>query len=111
MHAYVALYPEVVRAGSLRNALQAVADRAGHGLAVELASSPGWRCVAARVEAGGRWARVLMALGERRFIVDCGTGGVRMACGTTPDLSAVAGALHFWLRAPRVRELVAQCRC
>lgn len=38
MHEYVTLYPEVVQAGSLQNALQAVADRAGHGLAVEPAA-------------------------------------------------------------------------
>ncbi|MFF2853002.1 DUF6193 family natural product biosynthesis protein [Streptomyces sp. NPDC058001] len=109
MREYVALYPEVVRAGSLRSALQAVVDHGGHGLAVGLTSSPGWRHVAARVEADGRWANVLMAPGERCFIVDCGAGGVRMASGSTPDLFAVAGALHSWLRVSRVGELVAQC--
>jgi hypothetical protein len=41
MDEYATLYPEVVQAGCLRSALQAVADRAGHGLAVELTSSPG----------------------------------------------------------------------
>ncbi|MBV6696049.1 hypothetical protein KV557_02775 [Kitasatospora aureofaciens] len=56
MHEYATLYPEVVRAGSVQNALQAVADRAGHGLPVELTSSTGWRHVAAKVEADGRFA-------------------------------------------------------
>ncbi|MFF4165225.1 hypothetical protein [Streptomyces sp. NPDC001741] len=49
---YATLYPDVVRAGSLRNALQTVADRAGYDLAVELTASPGWRYVAAKVTAG-----------------------------------------------------------
>ncbi|NGO74417.1 hypothetical protein G6045_01775 [Streptomyces sp. YC504] len=40
---YVPLYPEVVQAGSLQNALQAVADRVGHQLPIELTSSPGRR--------------------------------------------------------------------
>lgn len=105
---YVALYPEVVLAGSLRNALQAVADRAGHGFAVGLTSSPGWRHVAARVGADGRSANVLMGLEQRSFTVDCWTGGVSMASGSTHDLHEVAGALHSWLHGPRVRDLVAQ---
>ncbi|MFE3687606.1 DUF6193 family natural product biosynthesis protein [Streptomyces sp. NPDC059095] len=108
MHEFVALYPEVVRAGSLQNALQAVADHAGHGLAVELTSSQGWRNVAARVEVDGRSANVLMAASGRSFIVDCWTNGVHMATGSTQDLSAVVGALHSWLRVLGVRELVAQ---
>ncbi|MFD0369688.1 DUF6193 family natural product biosynthesis protein [Streptomyces sp. NPDC127114] len=108
MHEYVTLYPEVVKAGSLQNALQAVADDAGSGLAVELTSSPGWRRVAACVERDGRRADVLMALGERCFIVDCWTGGVRMASGNTSDLTEASGALHSWLEGPRVGELVAQ---
>lgn len=108
MHNYVTLYPEVVQAGSLQNALQAVADDAGHGLAIELTSSPGWRRVAARVESDSHSANVLMALGERCFTVGCWTGGVHMASGSTPDLTEVVGALHSWLEGPRVGELVAQ---
>ncbi|MEU5980383.1 DUF6193 family natural product biosynthesis protein [Streptomyces sp. NPDC047315] len=108
MHKYQMLYPDVVQAGSLQNALQVVADRAGHDLAVELTSSPGWRYVAAQVEADGRRAYALMARDERCFIVDCWTGGVHMATGNTQDLFAVAGAFDFWLQGPQIRELVAQ---
>ncbi|MFF9869634.1 DUF6193 family natural product biosynthesis protein [Streptomyces sp. NPDC013953] len=108
LHKYVALYPEVVRAGSLQNALQAVADQAGYGFEVELTSSPGWRHVAARVGADGRSANVLMVLDERSFSVDCWTGGVHMASGSTHDLYEVVGVLHSWLQGPRVRELVAR---
>ncbi|WP_199551034.1 DUF6193 family natural product biosynthesis protein [Streptomyces sp. N35] len=105
---YVTLYPEVVQAGSLQNALQTVADRVGHDLVIELTSSPGWRHVAAEVAADGCSAKVLMALTERDFIVDCWTDGVHMASGSTQDLYAVVGALRSWLRKPRVLELVAQ---
>ncbi|MGW6202265.1 DUF6193 family natural product biosynthesis protein [Streptomyces sp. NPDC055089] len=108
MHEYLTLYPEVVRAGSLQNALQAEADRAGYGLPIELTSSPGWRQVAVRVEAGGHSANVVMAQSERSFVVDCWTNDVQMATGSTPDLSAVVGALHAWLQDPGVRGLVAQ---
>lgn len=108
MNDYVTLYPEVVWAGSLQNALQAVADRAGHGLAVELTSSPGWRYVAAQAEAEGRSTNVVMASRVRSFSVDCWAGGVYMACGRTEELAEVAGAMHTWLRGPGVGELVAQ---
>lgn len=108
LHRYVTSYPEVVQAGSLQNALQVMADRAGHGLVVELTSSPGWRHVAARVERDGRWAQALMALSERCLTVDCGADGVPMASGETTDLSEVVGAFHSWLQGPRVRELVTQ---
>lgn len=110
MGEYATVYPEVVQAGCLRSALQAVADRAGHGLAVELTSSPGWRHVAARVEAEGRSVNVLMASRTRSFSVDCWTGGIHMASGSTRTLSEIAGAMHSWLQGPSVRELVAQWR-
>ncbi|MFI8916407.1 DUF6193 family natural product biosynthesis protein [Streptomyces sp. NPDC053513] len=101
-------YPEVVKAGSLQNALQAVTDDAGYGLAVELMSSPGWRRMAARVKCGDQGANVLMARGERSFIVDCWASDVRMASGNTSDLTEAAGALHTWLEGPQVGELVAR---
>ncbi|MFC1435518.1 DUF6193 family natural product biosynthesis protein [Streptacidiphilus sp. N1-3] len=109
MHKYATLYPEVVEAGSLQNALQRVVDCAGRGLTVELTSSPGWRYVAAKMEAGDRSANVLMASGERRLLVDCWAHGVHMASGSAQELSEVAGALRAWVQGARVRELVAQC--
>ncbi|MFF2077982.1 DUF6193 family natural product biosynthesis protein [Kitasatospora sp. NPDC058162] len=107
---YAARYPEVVAAGSVRGALQAAADRAGLGLAVELTSSPGWRHVAAKVEAGGgRSADVIMLNGaERHFAVDCWVGGIHMATGRARDLAEVAGAFHAWVQGAGVRELTAR---
>ncbi|MFJ7413300.1 DUF6193 family natural product biosynthesis protein [Streptomyces sp. NPDC098077] len=48
------------------------------------------------------------ALDVRCFSVDCWTGDVLMASGGTPDLTEAAGAMQSWLRAPRVRDFVAQ---
>ncbi|MER6672831.1 DUF6193 family natural product biosynthesis protein [Streptomyces sp. NPDC000983] len=107
MAKYMALYPEVARAGSLRNALQAAAERSGHRLLVELTESPGWRHVAAQVAVGGRSVTVVTAEQERCFSVDCWAGGVHMATGVTDELSEVVGVMEAWPRATRVRELVA----
>ncbi|MEU4098373.1 DUF6193 family natural product biosynthesis protein [Streptomyces sp. NPDC026673] len=108
LHMYATLYPEVVEAGSLQNALQTTVDREGRALTVELTSSPGWRYVAAKMEANDRSANVLMASGERKFLVDCWAHEVHMASGSAQDLAEVAGALRTWIQGARVRELVAQ---
>ncbi|MFC8538138.1 DUF6193 family natural product biosynthesis protein [Streptomyces sp. NPDC057249] len=108
LRTYVALYPEVARAGSLQNALQAVIDRAGPGLTVELTSSPGWRYVAAKSETDSRSANVLMAKDERHFSVECWARNVHMASGGTQDLSEVAGAMRSWHEGSTVRALTTQ---
>ncbi|KOX34280.1 MULTISPECIES: hypothetical protein [unclassified Streptomyces] len=54
MRPYATPHPEVVRAGSLRDALREAVGRAGYGFAVEPTSAPGWRHVAARAAVGGR---------------------------------------------------------
>ncbi|MFD6422271.1 DUF6193 family natural product biosynthesis protein [Streptomyces sp. NPDC060198] len=109
LYTYAAHYPDVVRAGSLRNALQAAADRARCGLWYGLTSSPGWRHVAAKVVADGRSATVLLVgADERTFVVDCWARGIHMATGRTHDLATVAGATGSWAEGVRVRELTAR---
>ncbi|MGW1225329.1 DUF6193 family natural product biosynthesis protein [Streptomyces sp. NPDC001515] len=108
LHAYAAFYPEVAEAGSLRSALQAVVDREEPALVVELTSSPGWRYVAAEVRADDLSAGVLMADGERCFLVDCWARDVHMASGSTQDLAEAAGALRTWVQGAGVRGLVAR---
>ncbi|MFJ9776745.1 DUF6193 family natural product biosynthesis protein [Kitasatospora sp. NPDC101157] len=107
LHEYAQLYPEVARAGSVRDALQAAADRAGHELTVELTSSPGWRHVAAKAETGARLATVSMLRArERTFALNCWTNGIHMASGSAQGLAEIAGAMHAWVRAGAgVREL------
>ncbi|MGW0859772.1 DUF6193 family natural product biosynthesis protein [Streptomyces sp. NPDC002690] len=108
LYAYAAHCPDVVGAGSPRNALQAVADRARSGLWYGLTSSPGWRHVAAEVVADGRGATVLLVgADERTFVVDCWARGIHMATGRTHDLAAVVGATGSWMGGARVRELTA----
>ncbi|MFI9366234.1 hypothetical protein ACIG5E_35050 [Kitasatospora sp. NPDC053057] len=113
LHEYATLYPEVAEAGSVRGALQAAADCAGHELAVELMSSGCWPLVAAKAQAGGREATVVMlGGGERQFAVDCWANGIHMASGRAQDLAVVAGAVHAWVRAGAgVRELTARWPC
>ncbi|MFI1440510.1 DUF6193 family natural product biosynthesis protein [Streptomyces fructofermentans] len=106
LRTYETHYPDVVRAGSLQNALQAAADRAGHGLTIALTSSPGWRHVAATVADRDRSANAFMSQHDRTFLVDCWAGGIHMATGSTADLSEVAGAMKSWLSESGLRELV-----
>ncbi|MFJ3723799.1 DUF6193 family natural product biosynthesis protein [Streptomyces sp. NPDC090045] len=108
LRAYAEFYPEIVRAGSLRHALQAAADRAGCGLAIELMPPPRWRHVLARARSGNRSVIVSMTLGRRSFAVNCRTDGAPVARGGTADLSEAAGALHSWLRGLRVPDLTAR---
>ncbi|MEV7525082.1 DUF6193 family natural product biosynthesis protein [Streptomyces sp. NPDC091371] len=106
---YAEFYPEVVRAGSLRRVLQAAADRAGGGLAVELLTPPAWRHVVARARADSRDVIVAMTLGRRSFAVDCRAEGSSMARGGSADLDDAAGALRSWLLLGLpVPDLVAQ---
>ncbi|MDX3533034.1 DUF6193 family natural product biosynthesis protein [Streptomyces sp. MB09-01] len=108
LHAYAEFYPEVLRAGSLRHALQAAADRAGYGLTIELMPPPRWRHIVARARSGNRSVIVSMTLGRRSFSVDCRADGARTAHGGTAELSEAAGALHSWLQGLRVPGLTAQ---
>ncbi|WP_404962160.1 DUF6193 family natural product biosynthesis protein [Streptomyces sp. 147326] len=108
LRAYAEFYPEVVRAGSLRHALQAAADRAGCGLAIELMPPPRWRHAVARARSGNRSVVVSMTLGRRSFSVNCRADGAHMARGGTAELSEAAGALHSWLQGLHVPDLTAR---
>ena len=111
-------YPDVVAAGSVLAALQAEADRAGHGFTAEPVNVPDLRRVAAEVTDGFRLTRVLMGenhpgryLGPgdtRSFRVECWAGQVWAAGGQTPELPEAAGVAHSWLQAPRIRGLMAR---
>ncbi|WP_030715926.1 DUF6193 family natural product biosynthesis protein [Streptomyces sp. NRRL F-2580] len=108
LRAYAEFYPEIVRAGSLRHALQAAADRAGLGLTIGLMPPPGWRHVVARARSGDRSVIVSMTLGRRSFSVNCRDDGARMAHGSTTDLSEAVGATYSWLRGQGASGLVTQ---
>lgn len=98
----------------MQNALQAAVDRAGPGLRVgPMTSSPGsspGRCHgAARVEADGRSASVVMLPGGGcGFVVDCWAHGIHRASGSTQELSEVAGAVRSWIQGAEPRELAAR---
>ncbi|ATZ23819.1 DUF6193 family natural product biosynthesis protein [Streptomyces lavendulae] len=108
---YAPLYPDVVRAGSLRGALQAEADRAGYGLVIGTHRVPSWQLVAARVrdEDGGRRANVAMDVRLRSFRIGCrADDAARTLRGGTADPADAVGALHSWIRGDRVDELAAR---
>ncbi|MFF0387532.1 DUF6193 family natural product biosynthesis protein [Kitasatospora sp. NPDC004615] len=103
---YAPHYPDVARAGSLRAALQAEADRAGLRLEGGPTETTAWRLTDAKVRSGERTVYVDLLPGDRQFTVACYVREVRMASGRTDDLAAVAAAVADWQRPVPVRELV-----
>ncbi|MFD8291042.1 DUF6193 family natural product biosynthesis protein [Streptomyces lavendulae] len=108
---YAPLYPDVVRAGSLRGALRAEADRAGYGLVIGTYRVPSWQRVAARVgdEGGHRWANVTMDVRLRSFRIGFRADDTaRTVRGGTADLAEAVGVLRCWIRGDRLDELAAR---
>jgi hypothetical protein len=101
-----ALYPDIAQAGDLRRALQDHFDAASLACRAHHVSSPGWRYVAAKVTSIERDADVVMGIRERVFSLQFWARGVRMARGTTAELSAAAAAMHAWQSGVRVRRLI-----
>ena len=91
------LYPDLVAAGGLCNALQAALTAAGSGLRVSGLDPAVNFVVYARVESGPRFSQVYIAAQERLFLFDFWSRGVMLAQGGTPDLAGVAGAIDRWI--------------
>ncbi|MET8754674.1 DUF6193 family natural product biosynthesis protein [Streptomyces sp. NPDC004667] len=111
LRGYAAHYPEVVGAGSLREALRAEAARAGYALDVGVPPTPLARRAAARISAGDRVAYVTMDVRRREFRVHCrpsADGDGPELLGGTGDLSAAVAALHSWERGAGAAELTAR---
>ena len=91
------LYPDVVAAGNLSNALaQALADL-GSPLqtAVLIDFLP-----FARTEGNSRFCQMYIAALERLFILDFGSKGVTYGTASTSSLHDAAQAVHFWIIEP-----------
>jgi hypothetical protein len=91
------LYPDLVTAGGLGNALQAALAGLGSGLRVSGLDPAVNFMVYARVESGPRLSQVFIAARERLFLFDFWSRGVNLAQGQTPDLAGVAGAIDRWI--------------
>lgn len=88
------LYPEVADAGGLKEALRRVLATFNPPLSPNDQSF-----LMERVELGDRFCQVSMAAEERLFMTDFWARGVWLAGGSTPELPALAGAIHRWLTA------------
>ena len=91
------LYPDVIAAGGLSNALQSSLRKLGSTLrATDLGKGHNF-VVYARVEEGSRFSQVYIAAKERCFLFDFWNNGVALAHGQTPDLDAMSRAIDKWI--------------
>jgi hypothetical protein len=90
------LYPDVIAAGGLVNALQNALLALGSTLTV---TGPGERfpVAYARAESGVRFSQVYIAAHERLFLLDFWARGVVLAHGSTPNLAEAATAINRWV--------------
>lgn len=88
------MYPDIVAAGSLSNALAKAFADLGSPLQPE---SPIPFLVYARTEGGSRFCQMYIAAHERLFIFDFWSSGVGYGKGATRSLHDAAQAIHFWI--------------
>jgi len=88
------LYPDIVAAGGLSNALaQAFVE-----LKSPLQPAPWVNFIShARTEAGSRFCQMFIAAQERLFLFDCWSRGVSYGRGSTSSLHDAAHAIHVWI--------------
>lgn len=91
------LYPDLISAGGLRNALQTTLTALGSTLNVSGLEETVNFVVYARVEAGSRFSQVYIAAEERLFLFDFWSRGVMLAQGQTPNLTDMAKAINRWV--------------
>ncbi len=92
-----ALYPDLVAAGGLGNALQAALKTIGSRHQIALLGEVYNLMTYARVEFGSRSSHVHIAAQDRSFLLLCWARGVSMANGCTPSLDELARAIDRWL--------------
>lgn len=105
------LYPDIIRAGALKVALQAALRDLGSALTVVDLTDSGQRnfVAYARVEQGARFSQIYMAAKERLFLFDFWDRGVMLANARSAELAATASAIHDWVSSTRrVAELRAR---
>ncbi len=91
------IYPDLVLAGGLNNALQIELKQIGSKLTVTgLEDSPEDFLVYARVETHHRFSQIYMAAEYRMFSFDFWRNGVCLANGTTDNIGLLAEVLEFW---------------
>ena len=102
------LYPEVVSAGSLTQAVdQALADIASP---LRVTAMPSIIPLALAVVRGEtRFSQMYVAAHERLFMFDFWSHGVSYGNGTTTNLNEAARAIHYWIsEEPNIAEMQRQ---
>jgi len=87
------LYPDVVAAGSLLDAL----DKAFADLGSPLQSTTVNFIPFVRAEGNSRFCQMYIAAQERLFLFDFWSSGVTYGKGSTSSLPDAAEAIHFWI--------------
>jgi hypothetical protein len=91
------LFPDLIAAGGLENALQSALRGIGSALTVSELDKDLCLAVCAYVKSGSRLSQVYVAAEERLFIFDFWARGVYLAKGQTPRLDETARAIDKWV--------------
>lgn len=91
------LYPDVIAAGGLSNALQSALEKIGSTLVVKELDKRYNFVAYARVEGRACFSQVYIAADERCFLFDFWKKGVCLAHGRTPDLGVMSQAIDRWI--------------
>ena len=97
MSDYERLYPDVVAAKGLANALRAALNSIDSGLEVTRQDTAVNSVAYAQVVSGLRSSQVFIAANERFFLFDGWNHGVKLIDGATPDLAELAKAINRWV--------------
>jgi hypothetical protein len=90
------LYPDVARAGSLDVAVSKSLADIGSNLVASTIPAEQFMPYA-HVEDSSRFSQVHIAGGQRLFLFDFWSDGVRFGSGSSSELSEVARAVHTWI--------------
>jgi hypothetical protein len=91
------LYPDLLSAGGLVNALRVALSELGSALKVSGLPETVNFVAYARVESGSRFSQVYIAAKERLFLFDFWSRGVMLAQGRTSNLTVTAEAINRWV--------------
>ncbi len=88
------LYPDVLKAGGLREAFSDALIRLGSALKVSTVKD---FIPYARVESNSRFSQTYIAAHRRLFVLDFWAGGIVFGNAACKDITDAANAIHFWI--------------
>lgn len=102
-----ALYPDIKRAGNLREAMQCALNDSGTDLVAAVHPAPEWRSTATVVESATRTSDTHLARRQRLFNIEFSERGVCMASGSTTELATCVGPVVAWQAGADLEQLCA----